>query len=159
MDDKIVVFDDGKIRYDIPISEIRTTGKNALIGLNLQDIENKIDRDAPLPTGRPTIPWTLSYNVDLASYEGKYPNSLFNKGVRAHNEDHVGHMMKETDDKIVVFGHGDNRFDIPKSRIIAVGRNVIVDMDFLEIFDYKIDRNAPLPTGEPIERLSYEELV
>ena len=113
-----------------------------------------MDRDEPLPTGRPTISWTLSYDTDLASYEGKYPNSLFNKGVRARNEDHVGHVMKETDDKIVVFGHGDNRFDIPKSRIIAVGRNVIVDMDFPEIFDYKIDRNAPPPTGEPIERLS-----
>ena len=58
-DDKIVVFGDGKIRYDIPISEIQTTGKNVLIGLNLQDIEKKykVDRDTPLPTGRPTIPW------------------------------------------------------------------------------------------------------
>jgi hypothetical protein len=51
------------------------------------------------------------------------------------------------------------KYDIPKSRIVAVGRNVIVDMDFPEIFDFKVDRNAPLPTGEPIERLSYEELV
>ena len=34
--------------------------------------------------------------------------------------------MKETDDKIVVFGYGDERFDIPKSEILAVGRNVIV---------------------------------
>jgi hypothetical protein len=126
MDDKIVVFDDGKIRYDIPISEIQTTGKNVLIGLNLQDIEKKykVDRDTPLPTGRPTIPWTLSYDIDLVSYEEKYPNSLFNKGVRALNEDHIGHVMKETEEKIVVFGHGDNRFNIPKSRIIAVGRNV-----------------------------------
>lgn len=66
--------------------------------------------------------------------------------------------MKETEDEIVVFGHGDNRFDIPKSRIIAVGRNVIVDMDFPEIFEYKVDRNAPLLTGEPIERLGHEEL-
>ena len=116
-DDKIVIFGDGYIRYDIPISEIRTTGKNVLIGLNLQDIvkKYKVDRDAPLPTGRQMIPWTMSYDVDLASYEGKYPNSLFNKGVRARNEDHVGHVMKETDDMIVVFGHGDNRIDIPKS--------------------------------------------
>jgi hypothetical protein len=51
------------------------------------------------------------------------------------------------------------KYDIPKSRIVAVGRNVIVDMDFPEIFDFKVDRNAPLPTGESIERLSYEELV
>lgn len=67
--------------------------------------------------------------------------------------------MKETDDKIVIFRHGNNRFNITKSRIIAVGRNVIVDMDFPEVFDYKVGRNAPLPTGEPIERLGYEELV
>ena len=32
--------------------------------------------------------------------------------------------MKETDNKIVIFGHGDNRFDIRKSRIVAVGRDV-----------------------------------
>jgi hypothetical protein len=52
--------------------------KNVLIGLNLQDIEKKykVDRDAPLPTGRPTIPWTLSDDIDLVSYERKYPNSL-----------------------------------------------------------------------------------
>ncbi len=51
---------------------------------------------------------------------------------------------------MVVFGYDDNKFDIPKSRIIAVGKNVIVDMDFPEIFDNKVDRtNAPLPTGEP----------
>ena len=160
-DDKIVVFGNGKIRYDIPISEIRTTGKNVLIGLDLLDIEKKykVDREASLPTGRATVPWTLTHDIDLASYEGKYPNSLFNKGVRARNEDHVGHVMKETDNKIVVFGHGNNRFDIPKSRIVAVGRNVILDMNFLEISDYKIDRNAPLPTGEPVEILSNEELV
>ena len=67
--------------------------------------------------------------------------------------------MNETDNKIVIFGHGDNRFDIPKSRIVAVGRNVILDMNFPEIFDYKVDRNAPLPTGEPVETLDNEELV
>jgi sporulation protein YlmC with PRC-barrel domain len=160
-DDEIVVFGDGKIRYDIPLSEIKTTGKNLLIELKLQVIERKykVDRDIPLPTGRLTTPWTLSHNIDLATYEGKYPNSLFNKGVRARNEDHVGHVMKDTDDKIVVFGHGDNRFDIPKSRILAVGKNVILDMNFPEIFDHKVDRNAPLPTGEPVEILSNEELV
>jgi hypothetical protein len=40
--------------------------------------------------------------------------------------------MKETDDKIVVFGQSNYRFDIPKSHIIAAGRNVILDMDFPE---------------------------
>ena len=67
--------------------------------------------------------------------------------------------MGETDNKIVVFGHGDSRFNIPKSRIVAVGKNIILNMNFPEIFVYKVDRNAPLHTGEPVERLSNEELV
>ncbi len=61
--------------------------------------------------------------------------------------------MKETGDEIVVWGHYDWRFDIPKSKIIAVGRNVILGMDYKDVFQYKVDRNAPLPTGEPIEVL------
>jgi hypothetical protein len=65
--------------------------------------------------------------------------------------------MKETDDKIVVFGDHDYRYDIPKSKITAVGRNIILDMDFPEIFGYKVDRNASLPTGEPVEKLVEEE--
>ena len=149
-DDKIVVFGGGKDRYDIPISEIQTTGRNVLIGLNHNDIINKykVSRESPLPTHR-RVPWaTPDTEIDLAAYEKEYPKSLFNKGVRAKNEDRVGYVAKETDDKIVVFGDRDYRYDIPKSKIIAVGRNVIVDMDFPDIFNYKVDRNAPLPTGQ-----------
>jgi hypothetical protein len=31
--------------------------------------------------------------------------------------------MKETDDKIVVFGDSNYRFDVPKIKIIIAGRN------------------------------------
>ncbi len=41
-DDKIVVFGDGKIRYYIPLSEIRTTEKNVLIGRNLKGNRNDV---------------------------------------------------------------------------------------------------------------------
>jgi sporulation protein YlmC with PRC-barrel domain len=158
-DDKIVVFGGWSERYDIPISEIQTTGRNVLIGLNFHDIAKryKVNRDAPLPTTRPINPWTFEKDVDLATYEGKYPNSLFNKGVRTNDEEHIGHVMKETDDKIVVFGHHNYRFDVPKSKIIAVGRNVILDMTYPEVFKYKVDIDAPLPTGEAIEKLVKEE--
>jgi hypothetical protein len=61
--------------------------------------------------------------------------------------------MKETNEMIVVFGDHNFRYDIPKSKIIAVGRNLILDMDFPEIFRYKVDINAPLSIGEPIETL------
>ena len=94
--------------------------------------------------------------VDLAYYEGKYPKSLFNKGVRAENEDDLGFVAKETNDKIVVFGYSNDRYDIPKSDIIAVGMNVIIGKNFPELAKYKVDRNAPLPTGEPIETIAEE---
>ena len=159
-DDKIVVFGGGDDRYDIPKSAIRFTSGNVLIDLPMYEIAKKykVNRDVELPTGKATKdPWTKPGNVDLASYEREYPKSLFNKGVRTNNEDHVGHVVKETDDKIVVFGHYDYRFDIPKSEIVAAGRNVIVGIDFPELLKYRVDRNAPLPTGEPIDKLAEEQ--
>jgi sporulation protein YlmC with PRC-barrel domain len=157
--DKIVVFGEQNERFDIPISEIQTVSKNVLIGLNFSDIANKykVDRNAPLPTGKYADPWGNREDVDLASYESKYPKSLFNKGVRIENEDHVGHVMKETDDKIVVFGERDYRFDVPKSKITFVGRNVILGMEWDELFKYKVDKNTPLPSGESVDKLAQEE--
>ncbi len=157
--DKIVVFGDGKDRWDIPITEIQTVSKNVLIGLKLDDMDKKykVSRDTPLPSGRYVDPWKNNEDVDLASYESKFPKSLFNKGVRIENEDHVGFVMKETNDKIVVFGDRDYRFDVPKSKIIAAGRNVILGLTWEDLFKYKVDRNSPLPTGESIEKLASEE--
>lgn len=151
----IVVFGGKQDRYDIPIKEIEQVGGNVLIGLPFADIIKKytVSRKIPLPTSRKD-PWPDDDKVvDLATYEGKYPMSLFNKGVRANNEDDVGHVMKETNDKIVIFGYSNSRFDIPKSHIIAVGRNVILDINFPDIFKYELDRNAPLPSGEPANKL------
>ena len=156
--DKIIVFGGKGNRYDIPISEIQQVGANVLIGLPFSEIKNKYskNRNDPLPTSR-RDPWTdEKKQVDLAYYEGKYPKSLFNKGVRARNEDDLGFVVKETNDKIIVFGYSNDRYDIPKSEIIAAGRNVIVQTDFPEILKYRVDRNAPLPTGEPIEKLAEE---
>jgi sporulation protein YlmC with PRC-barrel domain len=156
--DKIIVFGGKDRRYDIPISEIQQVGANVLIGLPFSEVEKRYraKRDDPLPTSR-TDPWADRYKqVDLATYEGKYPKSLFNKGVRTANEDDLGYVVKETDDKIIVFGYSNDRYDIPKSEIIAVGMNVIIGKDFPEVAKYKVPRDAPLPTGEPIEVIAEE---
>lgn len=152
--DMIIVFGGKNERYDIPIKEIEQVGANVLIGLKSGDLDRyAVPRDAPLPAGRKD-PWGGSDNlVDLASYEGKYPNTLFNKGVRAKNEDHVGHVMKETSDKIVIFGENNKRYDISKSEIYQVGMNVILKINFPEILQYEVSKKAPLPTGEPIETI------
>jgi len=39
--DKLVVFGEQNKRYDIPKTEIQTTGRNVLIGLNISDIDLK----------------------------------------------------------------------------------------------------------------------
>ena len=157
--DKIVVFGDGKERYDIPVSEIQTVSKNVLIGLNFEEIAKKysVNRDAPLPTSKYVDPWGSEGVVDLTTYMKQYRKTLFNKGVRLANEDHVGHVMKETDDEIVVFGDRDYRFDVPKSKIIAVGRNVILGMNWDELYKYKVDKDKPLPSGDTFDNLAKEE--
>ena len=149
-DDKIIVFGQGKNRYDIPKSVIQMTGRNVLIGLNLSEVIKKYrtTREEPLPTSIPSEEWIQGMNLDLATYERKYPKSLFNKGVRIENEDSIGHIMRETDDRIVIFGSYDYRFDVPKSKIKEVGRNVILSLDYSELFKYKIDRSAPLPAAK-----------
>jgi hypothetical protein len=139
--DKIVVFEKNEARYDIPIHEIQQVGANVLIGLHLSDIEDryKVEPKEPLPLGR-NEPWhyEAAAHIDLAAYEGKYATSLFNKRVRAKNEDHLGHVMKGTSNKIIVFCYSSIRYDIPKYHIIAVGRNVILILTFLRYTSTKL---------------------
>ena len=53
---------------------------------------------------------------------GKY----FNKGVSALDAPDIGHVVRETPEKIVVFGGGDERYDIPISEIQQVGANLLI---------------------------------
>lgn len=154
--DVIVVFGQGDDRYDIPKSEIKFAAANVLIDMPFHEIVKnyKVSREEPLPTDTRTPGSDSIEAVDLATYEGKYPKSLFNKGVRTQDEEHIGHVMMEAKTKIVVFGHYDWRFDIPKNKIIAVGRNVIIGVDYKDVFKYKVDRKAELPGGMPLKRLA-----
>ncbi|HEX5975951.1 MAG TPA: hypothetical protein VFY68_01675 [Nitrososphaeraceae archaeon] len=55
---------------------------------------------------------------------GKY----FNKGVKALDALDIGHVARETPDKIGVFGGGDERYDIPIAEIHQVGENVMMGL-------------------------------
>lgn len=50
---------------------------------------------------------------------GKY----FNKGVKSLDSPDMGHVVRETPDKIIVFGGKDERYDIPISEVQQVGAN------------------------------------
>lgn len=60
-------------------------------------------------------------------------STLFNRGVMVLDSPHLGYVVRETNDKIVVFGDFNLRYDIPKSKIYEVGRNVILNMDKDEV--------------------------
>lgn len=47
----------------------------------------------------------------------------------------------------MVFGERGYRFDVPKSTFIAVGRNVILGLDYAGVFRHHVDSEAPLPEG------------
>lgn len=146
-DHNLVIFGEHNDRFDIPISEIQTTGRNVLIGLTINEISDKylVNRNTPLPVDDITKEWHLPANVDLATYHSRYPNSLFSRGVRILNEDFMGFVMKETKDKMVVFGDSDQRYDIPKSKIKEIGSNVILNMDINEFLTYKVNNLTSLP--------------
>jgi hypothetical protein len=100
-----------------------------------------MEKDAPTET-------------DLGSYEGKYPKDLFNKTVIV-NEQAMGRVAKETDDKIVVFSDSGNlRFDIPKSKITLSGGSVVVGEPLEQ---YAVDRDAPMPEARAL-RASAQEI-
>src|SRR5215216_6146927 len=93
-------------------------------------------------------------DIDLGSYEGKYPKDLFNKTVIV-NEQAMGRVAKETDDQIVVFSDSGNlRFDIPKSKITLSGGSVMVGEPLEQ---YAVDRDAPMPEDRSL-RPSAEEI-
>ena len=146
-DHNIVIFGENNERFDIPISEIKTTGRNVLIGLTMSEVYEKyfVNRNSPLPVDDIVQEWHVPNNVELATYHARYPNSLFSRGVRILNEDFVGFVVKETKDRMVVFGDNDQRFDIPKSKIKEVGSNVILNMDIDEFMTFRVNNLAVLP--------------
>ncbi|AFU56953.1 MAG: hypothetical protein QXX64_00415 [Nitrososphaera sp.] len=91
-----------------------------------------------------------STEVNLGSYEGKYPKDLFNRTVLLNNQQPVGRVVRETDDIIVVFSDTDSsiRFDIPKSEVTLAGGSIVANEDLL--FRYRKRRDDPIPPGRAL---------
>lgn len=102
--------------------------------------------------------------VDLGSYEGRYPGELFNKDVVLNNQP-IGHVAQETEDTVVVFSDTDSsiRFDIPRSAVVVEGGSIVVNEDLL--FRYRMRSDAPLPverlrpSAEEIRKKAAEQVV
>jgi hypothetical protein len=70
----------------------------------------------------------------------------FSKDVVALETPHIGYVIRETENKIIVFNGIMDRYDIPKTEIQNAGRNVIVGLPLYAIVHkYKVSREEPLP--------------
>ena len=135
-----------KIRNNIHFSEIKTTARNLLTDLAINKMSRKyLGKRNGRSYGDDEINARhLPVNIEH-SLPSKYPNSLFSKGVKILNEDFVGFIMKETKDKIVVFGNYVQRYDIPKSKTYEYGDNIILNMNVKEFVTYEVDNYTSLP--------------
>ena len=144
--DNLVISEEHNVRNNIHFSEIETMGRNLITDLTIKKISKKylVRRNGPLYVDNETDGRHLPTNIDH-SLPSKYPNSLFSKGVKVLNEDFVGFIMKETNDKIVIFGNYVQRYDIPKSRTYEAGGHIILNMDVNEFVTYEVDNYTSLP--------------
>lgn len=75
-----------------------------------------------------------------------WEGTLFNMGAMVRDRIYIGHVVREADVSIVVFSDtGDFRWDIPKSYIKVVGKNVFLDMDMKDLWKYEVSKEKPLP--------------
>jgi hypothetical protein len=79
-----------------------------------------------------------------------------NKDVLALETPHIGYVIRETENKIIVFNGIMDRYDIPKSEIQNTGRNVLIGLPLYGIVHkYKVRREEeeePLPITSRTER-------
>ena len=144
--DNLVVYEEQNGRNNIHFSEIKTTPRNLLTDLTIKKMSKKnlVKRNGLSYVDDKINARHLPTNIDHG-LPSKYPNSLFSKGVKILNDDFVGFIMKETKDKIVVFGNYVQRYDIPKSKTYEVGDNIILNMNIKEFISYEVDNYTSLP--------------
>lgn len=81
---------------------------------------------------------------ELGSFEGKYPEDLFNRTFVIANQS-IGHVAKDTENTVIIFGESDDaRYDVPKSEIIPLGGSITI-RDASSLESYRQDRDSPLP--------------
>ena len=78
-----------------------------------------------------------------------------NKDVLALETPHIGYVIRETENKIIVYNGIMDRYDIPKSEIQNTDRNVLIGLPLYGIVHkYKVGRKEeePLPITSTTKR-------
>jgi len=53
--------------------------------------------------------------------------------VKALDSAHIGHVVRQTEDKLVIFGEGNERYDIPTMEINQVGANLLIGLNLQDV--------------------------
>jgi hypothetical protein len=77
-------------------------------------------------------------------------SQYFSKDVKAKNDDPVGKIIQDDDQKIVVIGLSNKVFHIPRSLIHEVAADVRLKIDFPEIRKYEKDDRRDVSAGRAI---------
>lgn len=139
----IVVFGEGDDRYDIIKSEILSTRDTVLIGLPLHEIAKRYKRrrEAALPVPRPA---RTPKRAERSTSKEPHTKSLVGRKIKSRDGQFVGHVIVDADKSIIVLGHHHYRFDISKSKIQQIGKDVILSQAFETIFTYSKPRTTSI---------------
>lgn len=139
----IVVFGEGDDRYDVIRSEIVSTKDKVLISLPLYEIARryKKSREAALPV--PRLERTPK-RVERSNSHELHAKSLVGRKVKSRDGQFVGHAITDADKSITVLGHHHYRFDIPKSKIQRISKDVILNQEYETIFTYSKPRTTSI---------------
>lgn len=75
-----------------------------------------------------------------------WEGTLFNMGAMVRDRVYIGHVVRESNNVVVVFSDTDGmRWDVPKKNIKVVGKNVFFDMDMKDLAKYRVTGESPLP--------------
>ncbi|AIC16158.1 hypothetical protein NVIE_018990 [Nitrososphaera viennensis EN76] len=114
-----------------------------LIGLPLYEIARryKKSREAAMPV--PRLERTPE-RVERSNSHELHTKSLIGRKVKSRDDQFVGHVIADADKSIIVLGHHHYRFDIPKSKIQQITKDVILSQEYETIFTYSKPRTTSI---------------
>jgi len=114
-----------------------------LIGLPLYEIARryKKSREAALPVHRFE---RKPKRVERSNSQELHTKLLVGRKVKSRDGQFVGHVIVDTNKSIIVLGHHHYRFDIPKSKIEQIGKDVNLSQGYEMIFAYSKSGTPPV---------------
>ena len=89
--------------------------------------------------------------------------NYLNKDVLALETPHIGYVIRETENKIIVYNGIMDRYDIPKSEIQNTDRNVLIGLPLYGIVHkYKVrceEEPLPITTERHMNKLELQNLL